>query len=212
LLATSKRGGIVSDPTSDPSATGPTGDPSATGPTGRPPATTGGAAPALPTGRWALDPDNSRAEFAVKHFWGLTTVRGHFNSVAGELSIDPAGAAAGELRIDAATVDTGNARRDKHLRSADFFGADEHPHVVFTPSAVRRVDDSALEMQGRLAIAGHDEPLTLRVDAPHAAPDLTLRATTVVDRRKFGMTWRPLGISHNDATLTVDARLTPAAT
>jgi polyisoprenoid-binding protein YceI len=206
----------VSDPTNDPSATGPTSDPtrdpSATGPTGSPPAPAGGAAPALPTGRWTLDPDSSRAEFAVKNFWGLMTVRGHFNSVAGDLSIDPSGTPGGELRVDATTVDTGNARRDKHLRSADFFGAAEHPHVVFTPSAVRRADDSALEMEGRLAIAGHDEPLMLRVDAAHAAPDLTLRATTVVDRRKFGMNWGPLGMIRNDATLTVDARLTPAAT
>ncbi len=203
----------MSDPTSDPSATGPTSDPSEAGPTGdTPTAAGGGAAPALPAGRWTLDPENSRAEFAVKHFWGLMTVRGHFNSVTGELSIDPAGKAAGELRIDATTVDTGNARRDKHLRSADFFGADEHPHVVFTPSAIRRGSDSVLEMEGRLAIAGHEEPLTLRVDAVHAAPDLTLRATTVVDRRKFGMNWSPLRVTHNDATLTVDARLTPAAT
>ncbi len=199
-------------PTSDPSATGPTSDPSATGPTSDPSATAGGAAPALPAGRWILDPQNSRAEFAVKHFWGLATVHGHFDGVAGELSIDPSGAVAGELRIDATTVNTGNARRDKHLRSADFFGADEHPHVVFTPSAVRRADDSLLEMDGQLAIAGHDEPLGLRVDAAHAAAELTLRATTVVDRRKFGMTWRPLGMTHNDATLTVDARLKPAAT
>jgi polyisoprenoid-binding protein YceI len=165
----------------------------------------------LPTGHWTLDPDNSRAEFAVKHFWGLTTVRGHFNTLAGELSIDSSGAAQGELRIDAASLDTGNARRDKHLRSADFFGADEHPQVVFTPSAVRHADDATLEIDGRLAIAGHEEPLTLRVDAVHAAPELTLRATTIVDRRRFRMNWRPLAITHNDATLTVSASLRTAA-
>ena len=62
-----------------------------------PAATSAGAATALAAGKWTLDPDNSRAEFAVKHFWGLITVRGHFNEIAGELSIDPAGAVAGEL-------------------------------------------------------------------------------------------------------------------
>jgi polyisoprenoid-binding protein YceI len=184
----------VSDPTSDPSTT-----------------PNGGSA-ALPAGRWAVGPDNSRAEFGVKHFWGLITVRGHFTGIAGELDVDPTGAVHGELRLDATGVDTRNSRRDKHLRSADFFGADEHPQVVFTPSAVRRADGSALEMDGRLAIAGHDEALTLRLDAAHDAPVLTLRATTVVDRRRFGMTWGPLGMTHNDATLTVEARLTPAAT
>jgi polyisoprenoid-binding protein YceI len=176
-----------------------------------PAATSGGAAAPLPAGKWSLDPDNSSAEFAVKHFWGLVTVRGHFNKIEGELSIVPSGAVAGELRIDATSVDTGNNQRDKHLRSADFFGADEHPQVVFRPSAVRRLDGSGLEMDGRLSIAGHEEPLTLRLDADHVAPVLTLRATTVVDRRLFGMNWRPLGIAHNDATLTVDAHMSRTA-
>ena len=183
----------MSDPSIDPTETSPA------------------AGPALPTGEWTLDPANSRAEFAVKHFWGLITVRGHFNEIAGELSIDPAGAVAGELRIDAASVDTGNKQRDKHLRSADFFGAEEHPQVVFKPSAVRQVEGSALEMAGRLTIAGHEEPLTLSLDVSHSAAVLTLRATTVVDRRVFGMSWRPLGIAHNDATLTVETRLTQTA-
>lgn len=174
-------------------------------------ATSGGAVAPLPAGEWTLDPDKSSAEFAVKHFWGLVTVRGHFNGIEGELSIEPAGAVAGELRIDAASVDTGNKQRDRHLRSADFFGADEHPQVVFRPSAVRRGDGSGLEMDGRLAIAGHEEPLTLRLDADHAVPVLILRATTVVDRRKFDMNWRPLGIAHNDATLTVEAHMSPTA-
>ena len=163
-----------------------------------PAATSAGDATALAAGEWTLDPDKSRAEFAVKE-------------IAGELSIDPAGAVAGELRIDAASVDTGNKQRDKHLRSADFFGAEEHPQVVFKPSTVRRVDGSGLEMAGRLTIAGHEEPLTLSLDASHSAAVLTLRATTVVDRRVFGMNWRPLGIAHNDATLTVEAQLTQTA-
>ena len=108
-----------------------------------PATTSGGAVTPLPAGEWTLDPDKSSAEFAVKHFWGLITVRGHFNAIEGELSIDPAGAVAGELRINAASVDTGNKQRDKHLRSADFFGADEHPQVVYTPSAKRRPRRSA---------------------------------------------------------------------
>ena len=123
-----------------------------------PAATSAGAATALAAGEWTLDPDNSRAEFAVKHFWGLITVRGHFNEIAGELSIDPAGAVAGELRIDAASVDTGNKQRDKHLRSADFFGAEEHPQVVFKPSAVRQVDGSGSRWPGASQSPGTRSP------------------------------------------------------
>ena len=31
------------------------------------------------------------------------------------------------MRIAVASVNTGNERRDNHLRTADFFAADEHP-------------------------------------------------------------------------------------
>jgi polyisoprenoid-binding protein YceI len=165
----------------------------------------------VPSGRWRLDPERSRAAFAVKHFWGLVTVRGKFNGVIGELAVDPAGSVEGQLRINAGTVDTANKRRDKHLRSADFFAADEHAEIVFTPTALRRVGDSALEMDGTLEIAGHDAPLTLEVELTQAASDLTFTTTTTVDRRKFGMTWRPMGIAHNDAALTVEAYLQPVA-
>ena len=58
-------------------------------------------------------------------------------------------------------------------------------------SAVRRVDGWGLEMAGRLTIAGHEEPLTFSLDASHSAGVLTLRATTVVDRRVNKMTWEP---------------------
>jgi polyisoprenoid-binding protein YceI len=171
----------------------------------------------VPPGRWTLDPERSRAAFAVKHFWGLRTVRGRFNGVTGELAVDPAGSVAGQLRINAGTVDTANKRRDKHLRSADFFAADEHAEIVFTPTALRRVGDSALEpgarleLDGTLGIAGHDERLTLELELTQTAPDLAFTTTTTVDRRKFGMTWRPMGIAHNDATLTVEVYLEPVA-
>jgi polyisoprenoid-binding protein YceI len=166
-----------------------------------------GAPSGFPSGRWTVDPDKSRAEFAVKHFWGLITVRGKLNEIAGELTVHPAGGVDGSLRINAASVDTGNRRRDKHLRSADFFGSDEHPEVVFTPSALRKLGESSYQMDGTLAITGHTEELTLDVGVEHGEAGLKLSTTTTVDRRKFGMTWGPMGIARNDAALSVEAHL-----
>src|SRR5690242_8275337 len=87
------------------------------------------AASELQQSPWRLDHDHSSVEFHVKTLWGLVTVKGAFARYEGrlDLSADPAI----ELTIDAASLDTKNAKRDAHLRSADFFAADEHPQVRF---------------------------------------------------------------------------------
>ena len=78
---------------------------------------------AAPT-RWSVDGAGSFVEFAVKTFWGLASVRGHFDRFDGWYETGPDGATI-ELTIDADSLDTGNSMRDKHLRSADFFGVAE---------------------------------------------------------------------------------------
>ena len=85
-------------------------------------------------GRWELDPQRSSVEFRVGHFWGLATVKGHFDRYEGRLDLgaDPAI----ELTIDAANVQTGNPKRDQHLRSAEFFDAENHPSVQFVSDSV----------------------------------------------------------------------------
>ena len=55
--------------------------------------------------------------------WGLVTVRGGFGELAGSAEIVPGGAARGRLEIGAASLNTKNAKRDRHLASADFFNA-----------------------------------------------------------------------------------------
>ena len=39
-------------------------------------------------GRWRLDPSASTAEFQVPHFWGLVTVKGHFDRLDGSLDLE----------------------------------------------------------------------------------------------------------------------------
>jgi polyisoprenoid-binding protein YceI len=57
------------------------------------------------TGAWRLDPPRSSVEFHAPQFWGLATVKGHFESYQGTLDLgaDPAI----ELTIDATSLETG---------------------------------------------------------------------------------------------------------
>ena len=77
--------------------------------------------PPLAATRWTLDASASSVEFSVRQFWGLSTVHGHSPSFRGELELGADGAGRAELCIEAASVATGNRRRDRHLRSADYF-------------------------------------------------------------------------------------------
>ena len=86
-------------------------------------------------GRWVLDPASSRADFHVKHFWGAMTVRGRFERIAGEGTVEPRGTVSGHLRIEAMSLSTNNRRRDEHLRSADFFDVTHHPELLVDASA-----------------------------------------------------------------------------
>ena len=97
----------------------------------------------VPT-RWAVDPEKSSVEFAVKTFWGLTTVRGRFERFDGWYDADPDRQSI-ELTIDAGSLNTQNGKRDEHLRSADFFRHRRPPSgaVHLDPCSQRRRRDAA---------------------------------------------------------------------
>ena len=163
-------------------------------------------------GRWVLDPRASRVEFRVRHFWGAVTVRGWFERFEGEGAVGPDGKVAGQLVIDAASLDTKNKQRDRHLRSADFFDAADHPRVVVTVSQAELTHGAQLAAKGELEAAGVREPLSFTGEVVDASADaVTLQAEVTVDRSRFGMTWSPLRIASMQATGSVTARFTRAS-
>jgi len=162
-------------------------------------------------GRWVLDPRASRVEFGVRHFWGAVTVRGWFERLEGEAAVGPDGKISGQLVMDAASLNTKNKQRDRHLRSADFFNAQDHPRVVVTVSRAELTHGAQLAAEGELEAAGVREPLSFTAEVVDASPDaVTLQAGLTVDRSRFGMTWSPLRMTSMQATGSVTARFTRA--
>ncbi len=78
-------------------------------------------------GVWNLDPDRSTVGFKVKNMWGLISVKGRFTDVDGDGQITGKGAVFGRLDIQVASIHTGIGKRDKHLRSGDFFDVEHYP-------------------------------------------------------------------------------------
>jgi polyisoprenoid-binding protein YceI len=119
---------------------------------------------ALPTGTWVADKAHTKIGFAVKHL-GVTTVRGEFSDYDGELVIgeDLADARA-TATIKVASVDTGVEQRDDHLRSADFFDAENHPEIRFESKRFEPVDDDTFRVIGDLTIHGVTNEVELEAE------------------------------------------------
>ena len=156
-------------------------------------------------GRWRLDPSRSSVEFHVRHFYGLMTVKGHFETYEGTLDLGRTPAV--ELTIEAASLDTGNRKRDEHLRSADFFDAEAHPQVRFVSEAAE-LRGETLAVSGQLSAAGHSVPVAVEAAIQDAGEgEYEIEAGAEVDHRKLEMTWSPVGILRAPSRLVVRGRL-----
>src|SRR5688572_9518662 len=90
---------------------------------------------------WTIDPSHSGVHFTLRHMV-VSKVRGAFRQFEGTIRFDENDPAASRVsvRIDAASIDTREARRDEHLRSADFFDVEHHPALTFQSTKVEKVD------------------------------------------------------------------------
>ncbi len=160
------------------------------------------------SGGWQLDPQRSSIEFRVGLFWGLANVKGHFDDYQGRLN--PNADPAIELTINAASLQTGNRRRDRHLRSADFFDAEDHPRVEFVSESVH-LQGETLKVRGRLSARGRSVPIELDAHAREVDGELEIEAATTTQQRELGMNLSWLGMIAPRSELSVKAHLIPTA-
>ena len=97
--------------------------------------------------------------------------------------------------LKVASVDTRNTQRDEHLRSADFFDAEQWPDIVFRSTRIEEVGENALVVSGDLTIRDITKPITIPIEFTGVETDAfgALRAgfegTRRIDRREYGLEW-----------------------
>jgi polyisoprenoid-binding protein YceI len=146
-------------------------------------------------GKWEIDPSHSLVGFSVKHLM-VAKVRGRFGSFAGTIAIgDRPEDSSVEISIDARSIDTRDEQRDAHLRSPDFFDAENHPEVSFRSTGFRRTGPRDFELPGELTIRGLTRPVVLEAEYEGITPDpfggtrIAFTASTEIDREGWGITW-----------------------
>jgi polyisoprenoid-binding protein YceI len=143
----------------------------------------------------------------TRHTWGLLPLRGAFGQVSGHGTITEAGDASGVITVAAESVDTKNPRRDKHLRSADFFDVAKHPEFTFTGESVTPTD-GGVRVAGTLTVRGRTNPASFDARVTIADGELALDGELPVNRADYGLTWNFIGIAAMDSTIAVHAVFT----
>ncbi len=146
--------------------------------------------------KWDIDPAHSSVGFAVKHMM-VSTVRGRFGAVRGTIDLDPAEPrkARADVAIDVSSIDTGMEKRDRHLRSADFFDAEQHPEISFRATGAHPLGGDRYRVSGDLTVRGVTRPLSLDAElvgiyeSGRMGTRLGISATGALDRREFGLNW-----------------------
>lgn len=145
---------------------------------------------------WEIDPSHSEAMFSVRHAM-ISTVRGHFNVVSGHLHIDEQNPANSwvDAQADAASIDTRDERRDGHLRSPDFFDAQNYPTISFKSTKVESAGGNEYNVAGDLTMHGVTKPVVFKAEYNGQGKDaygmhrVGLSAKTKINREDWGLTW-----------------------
>ncbi|MCU1581009.1 MAG: hypothetical protein QOD27_1723 [Microbacteriaceae bacterium] len=151
--------------------------------------------PDYTAGTWKLDPNHSEVSFSVKHL-KISKVRGVFETV--DVTIvttpDPKDSTISAV-IDVASVNTGQKDRDNHLRTSDFFLAEEHPQLTFVSTGINTDGGDDFSVDGNLTLRGVTQPVTLTGEFGGVATDgygqvkAGATASTKINRHDFGVSW-----------------------
>ena len=152
-------------------------------------------ATATPVRTFTIDKTHSEVAFQVRHL--VTRVRGRFTDFSGTVQFDEARPEQSSIdfSINAASIDTGTPDRDTHLRSNDFFAAEEHPVITFKTSKVAKQSAERFDIQGALTIRGIAKQLTLPVTYLGTATDpwgnarVGFEGEVTINRKDFGLNW-----------------------
>lgn len=113
---------------------------------------------------WKIDNAHSEINFKVKHLV-VSTVTGHFNKFDASIETNKEDFSDAKINFEAEinSINTKNEQRDTHLKSADFFDAENHPKMKFISKSIKKLSDHELQVKGDLTIRGIKKEIILDV-------------------------------------------------
>lgn len=145
---------------------------------------------------YKIDPMHSEVTFKVKHLM-ITNVTGSFQQFDAtmEANAEDFSDAKISFEADINSISTGNEQRDTHLKSDDFFSAEQFPKLSFTSTSFTHKGGSDYVLNGDLTIKGNTKPVSLNVEFGGRMTDFYgqdkagFEISGKINRNEFGLTW-----------------------
>lgn len=152
----------------------------------------------LTTTKWGIDTTHTEVQFKVKHLV-ISTVTGFFKKFSGsvESESDDFDGAQVNFSLDVNSIDTNQADRDAHLKSPDFFAAEQYPTLDFT-GTLKKISSSTYKLNGDLTVRGTSKTVVLDVDFggimvdPWGNTKAGFEINGKINRKDFGLNWSAL--------------------
>jgi polyisoprenoid-binding protein YceI len=150
---------------------------------------------------YEIDPSHSYVVFKINHL-GIGNSWGRFSDVTGSLTLDGQKheTSAVEIVLAADSVNTDNEKRDKHLRSPDFFNVKTFPEIRFRSTGVEALGADRVRVTGELELHGVKKTVAIDMEQVGAGKDpwgkerVGYSGMFTINRSDFGMEW---GLDNN---------------
>lgn len=150
----------------------------------------------MSTNKWALDPTHSEVQFKIKHLM-ITNVTGSFTQFDANAETEGDDFSTAQLSFSApiSSISTNNEQRDGHLKSADFFDAEQFPELSFTSKRVEKVSSDTFNVIGDFTVKGISKEAKLNVELggitkdPYGNTKAGLTISGKINRSDYGLTW-----------------------
>ncbi|MGZ5133835.1 MAG: YceI family protein [Flavitalea sp.] len=145
--------------------------------------------------KWTLDKGHSNVKFTVTHMV-VSEVDGSFKNFDGtiEHTKPDYSDAVVTFTVDVSSVYTDNENRDKHLKSDDFFNAEQYPQMKFQSTSFKPLGGNKYQLDGNLTIRDITKPVSFDVTYggsinTQRGAKVGFRAKTTVNRFDYNLKW-----------------------
>ncbi|GMV77239.1 MAG: polyisoprenoid-binding protein [Chitinophagaceae bacterium] len=145
---------------------------------------------------YKIDAAHSEITFKVKHLM-ISTVTGKFNSFDATMQAEKEDFTDAKISFEADinSIDTGNEQRDGHLKSDDFFNAEQFPKLTFHSTSFTKLSNSDYKLSGNLTIRDVTKPIDLTVEYggtivdPYGQTKLGFEISGKINRKDYNLKW-----------------------